>query len=138
MFDEGKFEEVVRHLNQVSSLRVRNDGVCRNKKDLAPLDSMTLDFWSTNWFTEYDYNCPVIQLPRKMNFQFQERSPFSATYYSLRGNSNMKLGKFDEAIDDCTKAVELDARNEYCGRFLSLTLFESGKFKEAIEGKNKI
>jgi suppressor of G2 allele of SKP1 len=51
--------------------------------------------------------------------------------YNLRAQTFVKLGKFDEALQDSDKAIALD-NSRYEGFFLKgIALFNQGKFKEA-------
>lgn len=56
----------------------------------------------------YDYRLTPAEIAA-----LDERKPETATDYSVRGNDYLDLGKFDKAIADFTKAVELDPEHAY-------------------------
>lgn len=55
-----------------------------------------------------------------------------ALAYNNRGFAHYKLGRFDAAVADCTRAVELDPHLFYAYNNRGLAYFRSGNLEQAI------
>tara|TARA_B100000886_G_C20383876_1_gene475148 strand:- start:725 stop:1132 length:408 start_codon:yes stop_codon:yes gene_type:complete len=53
--------------------------------------------------------------------------------YDLRGNTNIFLERYIEAISDYTRAIELDPKNKYLFLWRGLAYREKSEYKEAIK-----
>jgi tetratricopeptide (TPR) repeat protein len=63
--------------------------------------------------------------------------PDSAIAYANRGGAYAQIGKFEQAISDCNKAVELNPNEVNVYTFRAGAYISTGKFEQAISDCNK-
>src|SRR5687767_4730349 len=60
-------------------------------------------------------------------------NPYNASWYFNIGLTHDELGRYDEAIDAYTHALEIDGENLQALHHLGVDLHQVGRFREALE-----
>lgn len=68
---------------------------------------------------------------------FQKRKSTEVSYFRMRGNCFIKLGELSKAIKDYKEVVKMVPESQDDHLILSELFFNAGKFREAVNGKNK-